>query len=53
MNDDEELKKVYHDRELTAGKIKVRFNLDEYNVSEEFLDKYKNHIKNSKTAESI
>ena len=53
MNKDEELKKVYHDRELTAGKIKVRFNLDEYNVSEEFLDKYKNHIKNSKIAESI
>ena len=53
MKDDEELKKVYHDRELTAGKIKIRFNLDEYNVSEEFLDKYKNHIKNSKIAESI
>ena len=53
MKDDKELKKVYNDRELTAGKIKVRFNLDEYNVSEEFLDKYKNHIKNSKIAESI
>ena len=53
MKYDKELKKVYHDRELTAGKIKVRFNLDEYNVSEEFLDKYKNHIKNSKTTELI
>ena len=53
MNDDEELKKVYHNRELTANKIKIRLNLDEYNVSKEFLNKYKNHIKNSKIAELI
>ena len=53
MNDDEELKKVYYNRELTASKIKVRFNLDEYNVSKEFLNKYKNHIKNSKITELI
>ena len=53
INDDEELKKVYYNRELTASKIKVRFNLDEYNVSKEFLNKYKNHIKNSKIAELI
>ena len=48
MNDDEELKKVYHNRELTANKIKIRLNLDEYNVSKEFLNKYKNHIKTLK-----
>ena len=53
MNNDEELKKVYHNRELTANKIKIRLNLDEYNVSKEFLNKYKNHIKNSKIAELI
>ena len=53
MNDDEELKKVYHNRELTANKIKIRLNLEEYNVSKEFLNKYKNHIKNSKIAELI
>lgn len=53
MNDDEELKKVYRNRELTANKIKIRLNLDEYNVSKEFLNKYKNHIKNSKIAELI
>lgn len=53
MNKDEELKKVYHDRELTTGKIKIRFNLEEYNVSREFLNKYKNHIRNSKIAELI
>lgn len=48
MNDDEELKKVYYNRELTANKIKIRLNLDEYNVSKEFLNKYKNHIKTLK-----
>ena len=53
MNDDEELKKVYHNRELTANKIKIRFNLDEYNVSKEFLNKYKKHIKSSKIIELI
>lgn len=53
MIDDEGLKEIYKDHSLTTSKIKVRFNLDEYNVSKEFLEKYKNHVKSSKIAELI
>ena len=53
MIDDEGLKEIYKDHSLTTSKIKIRFNLDEYNVSREFLDKYKNHVKSSKMAELI